>query len=104
MEDLSRTLNGLRVESLRNLSLFDLRAMECLQVLNGTRAAEVEDVLAEADVSRMVPLPLRDMCELVLNHRALPQRRPSCGGLKLLAQTVLQRLIFSDGHGPAVPR
>ena len=48
--------------------------MECLQVLDRARAPEVEGVLADAHVPRVVPLPLGDMRELVFDHGALAQR------------------------------
>ena len=77
--------------------------MECLEVLDGARTPEVEGVLADPDVSRVVSLSLRDMCKLVLDRRALPQGRASHGGLDLLAESVLQRLVLRNGDGAAVP-
>ena len=71
--------------------------MECLQILDRARAAEVKGILAHADVARVVPLPLRDMREFVLDHRALSQGRASSGRLDLLTEPLLQRLILSDG-------
>src|SRR5436189_3656304 len=76
--------------------------MQRLQILDGARTAEVEGVLANADVARVVPLSLRNMCELVFDHCALPQRRASTGRLDLFAEAVLQRLGLGDGDGAAV--
>ena len=45
--------------------------MECLQVLDGARAPEVEGVLTDTEVTRVIPLALRDVREFVLDHRAL---------------------------------
>src|SRR5881396_62079 len=64
--------------------------MQRLQILDGARTAEVEGVLANADVARVVPLSLRNMCELVFDHGALPQHRASRGRLDLFAEAVLQ--------------
>src|SRR5207249_6186191 len=77
--------------------------MQHLQILDGARTAEVEGVLANADVARVVPLSLRNMCELVFDDGALPQRRASRGRLDLFAQAVLQRLVLGDRDGAAVP-
>src|SRR6266496_1638163 len=77
--------------------------MQRLQILDGARTAEVEGVLANADVARVVPLSLRNMCELVFDHGALPQHRASRGRLDLFAEAVLQRLVLGDRDGAAVP-
>src|ERR1700681_3092415 len=71
--------------------------MEGLQVLDRTRATEVEHILADPDVARLVALPLRDMGEFVLDHRALTQRLAPGGGLDLLAKPRLQPLVFRNG-------
>src|ERR687892_2390000 len=77
--------------------------MQGLQILDRARTAEVEGVLANADVARVGALSLRNMRELMFNRRAFPQRRASRGRLDLFAQSVLQRLILGDGDGAAVP-
>src|SRR5216683_4810538 len=77
--------------------------MQRLQILDGARTAEVEGVLANADVARVVPLSLRNMGELVFDYGALPQRRASGGRLDLFAETVLQLLVLGDRDGAAVP-
>src|SRR5580765_7019050 len=71
--------------------------MKCFQVLDRARAAEIKGVLADADVARVVPLPLRDVREFVLDHRALSQRLTASGRPDLLAEPLLQRLVLSDG-------
>src|SRR6266498_2013094 len=77
--------------------------MQRLQILDGARTTEVEGVLANADVARVVPLSLRNMCELVFDYCALPQRRASRAHLDLFADAVLQRLVLGDRDGAAVP-
>src|SRR5438034_9363100 len=77
--------------------------MQRLQILDGARTAEVEGVLANADVASVVPLSLRNVCELVFDYCALPQRRASRGRLDLFAEAVLQRLVLGDRDGAAVP-
>src|ERR1700736_1090129 len=71
--------------------------MEGLQILDRARATEVERILADPDVARVVALPLRDMGEFVLDHRALTQRLAPSGGLDLLAKPRLQPLVFCNG-------
>src|ERR1700686_2879504 len=68
--------------------------MEGLQVLDRARATEVERILADPDVARVVALPLRDMGEFVVDHRALTQRITPSGCLDLLAKPRLQPLVF----------
>lgn len=99
---LSRTPNGLKVPSLRCLSRIDLCTMECLQVLYRARTAEVERVLADAHVARVVTLPLGDMREFVFDHRALAQRVASGGGLNLFAESLLELFVFRNGHRASV--
>src|SRR5207249_2870988 len=77
--------------------------MQRLQILDGARTAEVEGVLANADVARVGPLSLRNMCELVFDYGALPQRRASRGRLDLFAEAVLQLLVLGDRDGATVP-
>jgi hypothetical protein len=77
--------------------------MEAFQVLDGARTAEIERVFTNADVTGPVALSLRDMRELVLDRGALPQSCAPGGRLDLLAQPLLQLLIFRDRHGAAVP-
>src|SRR5882672_3493727 len=76
--------------------------MECLQVLNRARATEVEGVLADADVARVVALPLRDVGELVFDHGALAQRFTSSGCAELFPEALLKRLVLSNGDGASV--
>src|SRR5512134_2545322 len=76
--------------------------MERFQVLDRARAAEVEGVLADADVPRVVTLALRNMRECVLDARALPKGGTSRRRLDLLAQALLQRLVLGDRDGAAV--
>src|SRR5262249_13753067 len=71
-------------------------------VLDSARTAEIERVLADADIARTVPLPLRDMRELVFDGGALPQGCASGRRLDLLAQPLLQLLVFCNRHGAAV--
>src|ERR1700681_929982 len=71
--------------------------MESLQALDRTRATEVERILADPDVARVVALPVRDMGEFVLDHRALTQRLAPRGCLDLLAKPRLQPLVFRNG-------
>ena len=98
----SRTPNGLREMSLRSLSRLDFCTMECLQVLDGARSSEVEGVFSDTEVARVVPLALRDMGELVLDHRALTQRFASSGSLDLLAKPLLELFVLGDCNGPPV--
>ena len=52
--------------------------MEGLEVLDRARPTEIEGILADPDVARVVALSLRDVGEFVFNHRALSQRsRPA---------------------------
>ena len=53
-----RAPNGLNELSLRSLSRFDLRKVECLQVLDGARTAEVEGILTDTEIARVVALSL----------------------------------------------
>src|SRR5918995_445739 len=76
--------------------------MECLQVLNRARATEVEGVLADAHVARVVALPLGDMREFVFDHGALAQRAASGGRLDLFAEPLLELFVLSNGHGAPV--
>src|ERR687891_2866803 len=77
--------------------------MQCLEILDRACTAEVESVFANADVARVVALTLRDVSELVFDHRALPQRGTSDGRLDLFAESMLQLLVLGDGHRAAVP-
>jgi hypothetical protein len=52
----------------------------------------------------VVALSLRNMCELVLDGRELPQGGASRRRLDLLAQAVLQRLVLGDRDGSAVAK
>ena len=56
--------------------------MECFQILDRARATEVEGVLTDADVARVVALPLGDVREFVFDHGALAQRAASGGRLE----------------------
>src|SRR6516165_2789149 len=76
--------------------------MKRFQVLDGARTAEIERILADADIARAVALPLRDMRELVLDGSALPQRCASGRRLDLLAQPLLQVFVFGNRHRAAV--
>src|SRR5438093_1604559 len=71
--------------------------MDCLQVLDRARATEIESVLADSDVARVVALPLRDVGEFVFDDRALSQRLASSRGLDLLAKLRLQPLVLGNG-------
>ena len=71
--------------------------MEGLEVLDRTRPTEIEGILADPDVARVVALSLRDVGEFVFNHRALSQRLPSSGCLDLLAKPCLKALVFRYG-------
>ena len=77
--------------------------MQCLQVLDRARTAEVEGILADADIARVVALSLGDMRELVLDRRAFPQRRAPRRRLDLFAESMLQLFILGDGDGAAIP-
>ena len=77
--------------------------MECFQILDRARASEVEGVLADADVARMVALPLRDMCELVFDDGALAQCCASGGGLHLFAEPLLQLFVLGDRDRASIP-
>jgi hypothetical protein len=48
-------------------------AVDHLEVLNGGRAPEVEEVLAGAAVPRAVPLPASEMSESVLDGDSFPK-------------------------------
>src|SRR5688500_3318573 len=76
--------------------------MEGLQILDRARAAEIEGVLANAEVARGVALALRNVGEFVLDPRAFAQGRASSGRLDLLAESLLQRLVLRDGDGTPV--
>ena len=69
--------------------------MECLQVLNGARTAEIEGVLANADVARVVALTLRNMGELVFDRRALSQCFAPSRCVDLFAEPLLELLGMS---------
>src|SRR5215203_4546055 len=71
--------------------------MKCFQVLDCARAPEVKGVLADADVARIVALPLGDMREFVFDHGALAQRVASGGRLDLFAEPLLELFILRDG-------
>ena len=71
--------------------------MDGLQILNRARATEVEGVLADPDIARVVALPLRDVGEFVFDHRALTQRLASSGCLDLLAEPRLKPLVLRNG-------
>src|ERR1700675_250860 len=77
--------------------------MQGLEILDRACTTEVEGVFAGPDVARVVALALRDVSELVFDHRALPQRGTSDGGLDLLTESMLQRLVLGDGHRATVP-
>src|SRR5688572_2003073 len=76
--------------------------MKCLQVLDRARATEVEGVLADADVACVVALPLREVCELVFDRRALAQRGAAGGGVDLFAKPLLELFVLRDRHGAPV--
>jgi hypothetical protein len=76
--------------------------MECLQVLDRARPTEVEGVLADADVARVVALPLRDVGELVFDRRARSERVAPSACADLLAEPLLQRFVLRDGDRAAV--
>ncbi len=97
-------MNGLKVPLLRSLLRLDFREVECLQVLDRTRSAEVEGVLAQTNVACLVALPLRDVGEFVFDRGALAQRLASSGGLNLLAQPRLKLLVFSNGDRPSMAK
>src|SRR5215203_1228918 len=71
--------------------------MECLQVLDRARATEVEGILADADVARVVALALRDMGELVFDRRPFSQRFASGGCADLFAEPLLKLFVLRDG-------
>src|SRR5215207_6787012 len=74
--------------------------MECLQVLDGARATEVEGILAHAEIACVIPLPL----ELVFDHRALSQRVAPRGGVDLFAEPLLKLFVFRDRDGAPVAK
>ena len=76
--------------------------MECLEVLDRARATEVEGILADPDVARIVALSLRDVGEFVFDHRALTQRLASNGCLNLLAKPRLKPLVLRNGDRASV--
>ena len=76
--------------------------MECLQILDRTRPPEIKRVLPKATIARSVALALRNVGECVLDHRPLPQCGPPDGGLDLLAESMLERLVLGDGHRAAM--
>jgi hypothetical protein len=70
--------------------------MNGLQVLDRTSATQVERVLADAAITRVRHLALRDVSELVFNDRAFAQRRAAGGGVQPFAETCLQPLVLSN--------
>src|SRR5207247_1465965 len=66
------------------------------------RTTEIKRVLADADISCVIPLALRDVGELVFDHRALSQRVAPSGGVDLFAEPLLERFVFRDGDGAPV--
>src|SRR4051794_19839904 len=76
--------------------------MEGLQILDRARTAKVERVLADADIAGVIPLPLRDVGELVFDHGVLSQRFPPRGCLDLFAEPLLERLVVRDVDGASV--
>src|SRR5215203_6698223 len=76
--------------------------MKYFQVLDCARAPEVKGILADADVARIVALPLGDMREFVFDHGALAQGGASGGRLDLFAEPLLERFVLRDGHGASV--
>src|SRR5690349_7951506 len=74
--------------------------MECLQALDRDRPAQVEEVLARADIARSVPLSRRDMCQGMLDGDAFAERdAPRRRGLEP-AKPLLKRLIVGHAHQP----
>src|SRR5436190_7542875 len=76
--------------------------MECLQILDRARTTEIKRVLADADIACVIPLALRDMGELVFDHRALSQRVAPSGCVDLFAEPVLELFVFRDGDGAPI--
>ena len=76
--------------------------MERFQILDGARPPEVEGVLADADVARVVALPLGDVRKFMFDHRALAQCLASGGRLELFAEPLLERFVLRNGHGAPV--
>src|SRR5690606_21415328 len=72
-----RATNGLLPERLRGREAL---VVSGLQVLDGTGAAEVEEIRARAAVSCSASLPLGNVCEAVLDDDALTQAPPTSRG------------------------
>src|SRR6266853_5762396 len=76
--------------------------MECLEILDRARPTEIKRVLADADIACVIPLALRDVGELVFDHRALSQGFAPSGGANLCAEPLLELFVFRDGDGAPV--
>ena len=66
--------------------------------MDRARATEVDGVLTEADVARVIALALRDVGELVFDRRALSERFAPSACADLLAEPLLKRFVLRDGH------
>jgi 2-isopropylmalate synthase len=71
--------------------------MERFQILDRARTTEIERVLPDTDIACVIPLALRDMGELVFDHRAFSQRVAPSGSVDLLAEPLLE---VAEGDGP----
>src|SRR6266542_1415211 len=76
--------------------------MECLQIVDRARTTEIESVLADADIACVIPLALRDVGELVFDHRALSQHFAPSGCVDQFAEPLLELFVFRDGDGAPV--
>ena len=72
--------------------------MGLFEVLDGRRAAQVEEVLAHADVPSTVPFTSRDVSQRMLDGDALAEHGAPRRGLLQLAELVLLRVKPGNGR------
>jgi hypothetical protein len=75
--------------------------MGALEVLNGSRTAQVEEVLARAPVSRVGSFASSDVSEGVLDGGSFAQRFASSAGLLQSAELFLTSFVDGDRYRSA---
>src|SRR5438552_12602113 len=78
-----------------------MTAHEDMEVMDGRRTAEVEEVLGFTAVAGAAALPTADVGQGVLDRDAFAELGAAGGALLALAQLAEERFVGMDGDAPA---
>ena len=76
--------------------------MNAFEILNGSRATKVEEILSHAEVARAVPLTRSDMGKRVFDRGASSKSSAARACFLELAKLSLTSLVRGDGDSPTM--